>query len=155
MQSSSTRAELFGLGSPLTFLHEYCLYYSVPLRGRIRWYCDSKAAISRVKLTLYLYSKRRSQPNNVDIVALIEVEVRYHRRPFRCKWVKAYQDDGIPYSQLSPMAKLNVDVDNLATWQRKKSHRHQSRQRIEHFPMTNVSISIGGERLTGNFNETI
>ena len=106
-------------------------------------------------MTLYPYSKRRSQPNNVDIVALIESEIRNHRRPFRCTWVKAHQDDDTPYSQLTPMAKLNVDVDRLATWQRKKHHRQQSKQRIAHFPMTNVSISIGGERLTGDFNDTI
>ena len=111
---------------------------------------------STTKWTLYRHSKRRSQPSNVDIVSLIAVEVHYHKRRFRCTWVKAHQDDSTPYSQLSPMAKLNVDVDRLATWQRnKKSHRHQSRQKIAHFPMTNVSISINGERLTGDFNATI
>lgn len=37
----------------------------------------------------------------------------------------------------------------------KEIHRHQSKQKIDHFPMTNVSITIDSERLTGNFNETI
>ena len=130
LQSSSTRAELFGLGSPLAFLHEYCEYHRIPIRGRFRWYCDSEAAIGRVEKTLYPYSKRRSQPGNVDIVSLIASEVQHHGRRFRCTWVKAHQDDSIPYSQLSPMAKLNVDVDRLATWQRNKAARHQSRQKI-------------------------
>ena len=35
-QSSSTRAELFGLAAPLALLREYCEYHSVPLNGRLK-----------------------------------------------------------------------------------------------------------------------
>lgn len=93
MQSSSTRAELFGVGSPLVLLHEYCEYLHIPIRGRFWWYCDSEAAIGRVEKTLYPYSKRRSQPGNVDIVSLIAYEVKHHGRRFRGTWVKAHQDN--------------------------------------------------------------
>lgn len=45
-QSSSTRAELFGLGSPLAFLQDYSLYYRALIRGKLKWRCDSKAALA-------------------------------------------------------------------------------------------------------------
>ena len=71
------------------------------------------------------------------------------------KWVKAHQDDDTPYDDLSRDAKLNVDVDHLATWYRDNTKLFQSRQATPHFDETAVSISIGEVILTGNFDNSI
>jgi hypothetical protein len=71
------------------------------------------------------------------------------------KWVQAHQDDDLPYEELSRAARLNVDVDKLATWYRDHATLPQSRQQTPHAPGTSVSIKIGDTRLVGNFDSSI
>jgi hypothetical protein len=69
--------------------------------------------------------------------------------------VKAHQDDELPYKELTRDARLNVDVDRLATWYREHKTLPQTRQQTNHASGTAVSISIGAIRLVGNFDSSI
>lgn len=107
-QSSSAQAELFGLGSPLSYIQEYSEYNSAPIWGKIKWLCNSKTALARVEKTIWQGSQRRSQPNNMDIVLMIADEIKILRQPFQSWWVKDHQDDEQCYINLLSLAKINV-----------------------------------------------
>jgi hypothetical protein len=85
----------------------------------------------------------------VDILSLIADNLPALGRKIDGKWVKAHQDDDHAYDALNRDARLDVDVDKLATWYRDHKRLPQSRQTTPHTPGTNISISIGNIRLTG------
>ncbi len=61
------------------------------------------------------------------------------RRPLKIQWIKSHQDDDKKYESLSPDAKINIDVDALATAQHS---RPLSKPKIVHIPATKISITI-------------
>jgi hypothetical protein len=70
------------------------------------------------------------------------------------KWVKGHQDDGKEYKQRTREAKLNVDVDQLATDHRKK-HKSKPMRKMEHIPSQQVSLSINGRRFPGQWDQNL
>ena len=54
---SSTRAELFGVGAIVEFLHYFCKFYNIESTSRVMKCCDSRAAISQINKTLQKYSR--------------------------------------------------------------------------------------------------
>jgi hypothetical protein len=91
----------------------------------------------------------------VDILSIISDNLPDIGRKLEGKWVKAHQDDDNPYNELNRDARLNADADKLATWYRDHATSPQTRQTTPHAPGTNISISIGSTRLTGNFDSSI
>ena len=76
------------------------------------------------------------------------------RRPIKPQWIKSHQDTKLTYNKLSADAKLNVDVDELAT----KFHtlpKAKPRRSTAHIPAIRVSISINKVRYYGNLNANI
>ena len=55
---SSTRAELFGIGAIVEFLHFFCEFHSIKSTSRDIKCCDNWAAISRINKTLKKYSRK-------------------------------------------------------------------------------------------------
>ena len=152
---SSTRSELYGIAAPVLILASLKQYWGISHRARYSWLCDSKSALKQVRQLQYHKTKKRQQPNNVDILSLISESLPLLGRRVEGHWVKAHQDDDHPYDELSRAARLNVDADRLATWYRDHKTLPQTRQSTSHAPGTAVSISIGHTRLTGNFDSSI
>ena len=64
--ANSTRCEIAGLAAPLLFLNLLIRQWGTRFRGKFRWVCDSKSAISNVSKHTDITPTSRSQPANVD-----------------------------------------------------------------------------------------
>jgi hypothetical protein len=111
---SSTRCELSGYASALPFLDLLAQFWVRRHRCRFTWYCDNKAAQSRVRRFALRSSYRRRMPPDADLPSAI----LSHSLSIKCRirhgWVKGHQDAGSSLP-LSRAAKLNVQADRLAT----------------------------------------
>jgi hypothetical protein len=153
--ASSTRSELYGIAAPILLISSLRRFWGTPHRARYSWLCDSESALKQVRQLQHHATRKRQQPNNVDILSIIADNLPALGRKLNGKWVKAHQDDDQEYDELNREARLNVDADKLATWYRDHETLPQSRQTALHAPGTNVSILIGNTRLTGNFDHSI
>lgn len=113
---------------------------------------DSQCATTKVKLVTYRGSKPRRQLNNVDYLSLIASLHTELRSSTVITWVKSHQDQTTPYSKLSRDARNNVDVDALAATHSKMDCTKPIQQ-IPHLPILRVTMTAGGIRLMGNFDD--
>ena len=111
-------------------------------------------AINRVSLVTRKDYRPTSQPDNADYLSLIKDLFRELRRPLKAQWIKSHQDPGNKYDHLSADAKLNVDVDYLATAFHEKKRAKPIRF-TEHLPSSAISIIIDKTRFYGNIDENI
>jgi hypothetical protein len=155
LSESSTRSELYGIAAPVLLLASLARFWGTKHRARYSWLCDSESALKQVRQLQYHKTCKRQQPNNADILSLLSDQLPALGRRLDGQWIKAHQDDDTPYEDLDRAARLNVDVDRLATWYRDHPTMPQSRKSTEHAPGTSVSISIGNTRLTGKYDSTI
>jgi hypothetical protein len=115
---------------------------------------DSEVAINRVTFVTRKDYSPTKQPDNSDYLTTITELFRELRRPMLTKWIKSHQDGKISYDKLTPDARLNVDVDELAT----KCHQNKKakpRRETNHIPTMQMSISILNTRFFGNLDEHI
>jgi ribonuclease HI len=119
---SSTRSELGGFTAPLLLVTALARFWGLRHRCRFRWTTDSTSAIKKVKM----YTKRSSHqlpqryPEHSDYITTIRELCDELRRPLEIQWVKGHQDDDRAYDELPRDAKLNIDVDELATQHRQQ-----------------------------------
>ena len=151
--ASSTRSELAGCASALLLLVSLTRYWGLKFRCKFNWYPDSRAAISRLNRFSRRGSIRTRMPHDVDLLSLIADLLREIGRPFRARWVKGHQDRTIS-TTLSHAAALNILADSLATAYR-NSGRLSSMHRLDHQSSQKCSITLGGFRLTSQFDECI
>ena len=154
--SHSTRSELGGLTAPLLLVSSLARFWGIHHRCRYNWITDSKAAISRVTIiTTSKYSLRR-YPDDVDYVTAIQ---ELHRslggRKLRPFWVKGHQDENQDYEQLSAAAKLNIDVDQLASDYYWSGHGTRPSPKLMHLQEHKVTIAVNGEIYPTRIDEQI
>jgi hypothetical protein len=115
---SSTRSERGGFTAPLLLVTVVARH-----RCKFRWLADSEVAINRETFVTRKDYSPTKQPDNSDYLTTIKELFRELRRPLLTKWIKSHQDGKISYDKLTPDARLNVDVDELASkcHQNKKS----------------------------------
>jgi ribonuclease HI len=112
----STRSELGGLTAPLLLVSSLAKFWGIQHRCRYKWITDSKAAISKVTFITNSRNNLRRYPDDVDyITAIRELHRSLGGRKLRSTWVKGHQDGTVEYNKLSAEAKLNVEVDELAS----------------------------------------
>jgi hypothetical protein len=151
--SSSTRSELGGCASSLLLIVVVSRLWGLRHRCKFCWFTDSKAAISRTNR--YSRKKRATRmPYDADLLSLISDLLAELRRPIVSVWVKGHQDSLRAYEKLPLAARLNIDADFLATRYRLRG-RLKSSEQVDHSHGQQVSISINGKRLTGQFDECI
>jgi hypothetical protein len=114
--SSFTRSELYGIAAPILLISSLQRFWGTPHRARYSWLCDSELALKQVRQLQHHATRKRQQPNNVDILSIIADNLPALGRKLNGKWVKAHQDDDHDYDELNREARLNVDADKLATW---------------------------------------
>jgi hypothetical protein len=151
---SSTRSELGGFTAPLLLVTVLARHWGLRHRCTFRWLADSKVAINRVTFVTRKDHSPTKQPDNSDYLSTIKDLFRELRRPLKTKWIKSHQDGKMSYDKLTPDAKLNVDVDDLAT----KCHNDKKarpRRATEHIPAAKMSISILNTRYYGNVDDHI
>ncbi|KAI2499411.1 hypothetical protein MHU86_15056 [Fragilaria crotonensis] len=151
---SSTRSELGGFTAPLLLVTVLARHWGLRHRCTFRWIADSKVAINRVTLVTRKDHRPTSQPDNADYLSLIKDLFKELRRPLHAQWIKSHQDSQKQYEQLSADAKLNVDVDNLATAFHKRKRANPSRS-TDHLPASAISIVINKTRFYGNIDANI
>jgi ribonuclease HI len=98
---SSTRSEFYGIAAPVLMLVSLKQYWGIPHRARYSWLCDSKLTLKQVRQLQYHKTKKRQQPNNVDILSLISESLPLLGRKVEGQWVKAHQDGDHLYDELS------------------------------------------------------
>jgi hypothetical protein len=152
--ASSTRCELSGCASSLLMLVVLSRMWGLRHKCSFRWFCDSKSAISRVNRFCRRGSTTTRMPSDADLLSLIKVLLAELRRKFTAVWVKGHQDTLTAYQHLPLSARLNIDADFLTTRYRLRG-RLKSKERIEHEPSQQFSISINGIRLTGQYDASI
>jgi hypothetical protein len=153
-QSNLTRCEIGGFAAPLLLITVISKYWGIRHHCKFHWIVDSKAAISKVSVTISSRPKPTSQPNKVNLLAFIEMLNKSLCRPIRISWIKGHQDEKVYYNKLSRHAQLNVDADSLAT-----GHHHQplpqSSPHINHLPSSQITIKLNGLRLTSKIDVAI
>ncbi|KAI2511592.1 hypothetical protein MHU86_2846 [Fragilaria crotonensis] len=150
---SSTRSKLGGFTAPLLLVTILARHWGMRHRCKFRWLADSKVAINRVTFVTQKDHSPTKQPDNSDYLSTIKDLFRELRRPMKTQWIKSHQDGGTSYDKLTPDARLNVDVDDLATQCHNKNKKAKPRRMIEHLPSTQISISILQTRFHGNLDE--
>ena len=100
--SSSTRSDLAGYASAVLFLRTLSKFWGFKFRVNFKWFCDSRAAISRVD------DSARVSPFDADLLSLIQSFHADLRHPIRAYWVKAHQDNGNSSARLSVASSLNI-----------------------------------------------
>ena len=129
-------------------------YWGLRHKCKFRWLVDSRIAINRVHLVTRKDYRPTTQPDNIDILSIIQDLHKELRRPLKAQWIKSHQDATKTCDTLSKDAKLNVDADELAT----KAHSRPRSQPIRstaHIPATQVSISINKVRYYGNLDANL
>ncbi|KAI2501468.1 hypothetical protein MHU86_12983 [Fragilaria crotonensis] len=153
---SSTRSELGGFTAPLLLITMIARNWGLRHRCKFRWIVDSKIAINRVIFTVRKDSRPTKQPDNVDYLSVIRALYRELRRPIKIQWIKSHQDDKTSYDKLSSDAKLNIDVDKLATHQHTRpAPRSQPKTTTAHIPATKISITINKIRYASNIDANL
>ena len=152
--SSSTRSELGGYASVLLFIRELSRFWGIRHRARLHWYCDSKAAISRVRRFASRTSFQNKMPEDADLISIIRSCQAELRTNIRIHWIKGHQDAEDQSRQLSLASRLNIKADALATMYR-TSGRLKSSQSCCHEPEQRCSISIKNTRLTSQHDACI
>ncbi|MGV2339258.1 MAG UNVERIFIED_CONTAM: hypothetical protein LVR18_36350 [Planctomycetaceae bacterium] len=76
------------------------------------------------------------------------------KRPITASWVRGHQDAHNDYSDLSREAKLNIDVDELATNHR-LTRNSQPMRNVQHLSSQKVTMTINGQRFPTNWDTNI
>ena len=152
--ASSTRSELAGYASALILIRALSDFWGLRHRSRFHWYCDSKAAIARVKRFAMSTSYRTKMPDDADLVSIISTCHQNLRTLIRIHWVKGHQDEGNSKRPLSFASSLNIKADALATEYR-KTGRLKPTCSVLHELDQGCSISINGERVTSQYDDSI
>ena len=143
--SHSTRSELGGLTAPMLLASSLAKFWGIHHKCRYRWLTDSKAAISKVTLITTRHFTPRRYPDDVDYVTAIqELHSSLRGRRLKTTWVKGHQDDGRDYDTLPPDARLNIDVDQLASeyfWSGRGTRPSSSTTHLHEY---RVTIAING-----------
>ncbi|KAI2509566.1 hypothetical protein MHU86_4827 [Fragilaria crotonensis] len=149
--ANSTRCEIAGLAAPLLLLSLLVHQWGTKLQGKLRWVCDSKAAISKVEKHTSVHKSSRKQPTNADLLA----QIRSYRTSLRSQllptWIKGHQST----KNSSKDVIQNNRADELATEYRNGTTRRQSRERTDHIPESRVSIWIQGIQQVGQVEACI
>jgi hypothetical protein len=154
--ANSTRAELGGLTAPLLLCASLARYWGLTHRCKYIWSTDSQAAISKVTFITRTTNQPRQYPNEVDYVTAIkELHKSLKGRQLKCHWVKGHQDASTPYEELSPTAKLNVDVDAMASDHYWSGKGLKPTATIPHLAEMRVTISINGVRYPSKIDEQL
>ena len=151
---SSTRSELGGFTAPLLLVTAITKFWGIRHKCTFRWYTDSKSAISKVRLYT-TNGKATKYPEHSDYVMTIQSLAAELKRPIAACWVKGHQDENHDYEDLPREARLNVDVDELATRQYENIHKHPPMRHIEHIACQKISITINGQRYPSNWDANI
>jgi hypothetical protein len=152
--NSSTRSELGGCASSLLFLSSLSTFWGMRHRCSFRWYTDSKSAISRFHKFCGRGHRSSRMPHDADLLSIISSCRRQLRRPFTPIWVRAHQDNSMPYDKLPLAARLNIDADFLATRYREHGRLRASAM-IDHRLDQHISIYINGLPVTSQYDECI
>ena len=152
---SSTRSELGGFTAPLLLVTAVAKFWGIRHKCRFRWYTDSQSAISKVRVYTVKGKSTRRYPEHSDYMMVIQELSAELNRPIAACWVKGHQDEERPYDELSREAKLNVDVDELATKQHDEIHRRPPMRSIDHLPCQKISITINGQRFPSNWDTNV
>ena len=146
--ANSTRSELGGLTAPLLLCASLARFWGLSHRCKYIWSTDSKAAIGKVIFITRYTNQPRRYPDEVDYVTAIrELNRSLGGRRLKCHWVKGHQDERTSYEALSPTAKLNVDVDAMASEHFWSGKGKKPTEKLQHFAELRVTVSINGVRI--------
>ena len=151
--ASSTRSELAGCASATYFISCLSKYWGIKHKCRFLWYCDSKAAISRVRRHVSRHSYRNRLPPDADLLAIIHESKREFRCTFKSISVKGHQDSSSSGVSLTLASSLNIHADRLASEYREAGE-CTSVKDVPHIDEQQCSISINGIRLTSENDES-
>ena len=151
---SSTRSELGGFTAPLLLTTAIANFWGIRHQCKFRWYTDSTTAIRKVRLYT---GKGKSQkyPEHSDYMTTITYLISELKCPINPCWVKGHQDVDCPYDELPREARLNVDVDQLATDHFKVLAQHPPRRCTEHIQCQKLSLTINGKRYPANWDSNL
>jgi hypothetical protein len=143
--SHSTRSELGGLTAPLLLVTSLAKFWGLNHKCRYRWITDSKAAISKVTFVTGPQYSPRQYPDDIDYVtAITELHRSLGGRKLHPTWIKGHQDGDTAYDELSSDAKLNVDVDQLASDHFWSGHGTRPSHQIMHLSEYRITIAVNG-----------
>ncbi|KAI2500344.1 hypothetical protein MHU86_14152 [Fragilaria crotonensis] len=152
--ASSTRSELGGLAASLLLIVGIARFWGLRHKASIRWYADSKSAISRVNRHALPRYCPTVMPQDADLISLIRKLIEEFHRSLKPVWVKGHQDDNRSYDRLPRSARMNIDADFLATRYRNQG-RFQSTPSVDHQESQKVSFTINGLRINNHFDDSI
>jgi hypothetical protein len=150
--ANSTRCELAGYAASILFLSLFQQLWGCRHKCKIRWVTDSKSAIAKVTHHQHVSpSRRHKQPDNSDLLTIIQEGTTCTKRRITPIWIKGHQSTPITARGRRHQDILsNNNADGLATWYREASGKRQSIAQTDHVSGTNISLSINGIRIVGH-----
>ena len=142
--ASSTRSELAGCASVLYFLARPAEFWGMKHKCWLLWYCDSKAAISRIRRHASRSSYWTRLPPDADLLAIICQHKLALRTSCALIWVKGHQDSHSTSAPRSLALTLNIHADRLARAKYRNTGSCTSSELVPHIPEQQCSISING-----------
>ncbi len=156
--ANSSRPEMAGYAGLWEALLMLTTVYPNIFKGAaievITW-VDSTSALRRLRSLHSNISASRAYPADADFsshISWLWSQVSYLRPKF--EWVKAHQDTGQDYDNLTHSAKLNILANKLAS-----EYIHQAtirpRSNPWFFPSAIVSLSVNGQRVMTKYSSSI
>ena len=96
----------------------------------------------------------RQVPEDHDYMTAIQELSKNLSRRIKTQWIKGHQDERTPYADLTRDAKLNVDVDELATLHQ-ASKRQLPTEFSPHLSEQKITVVINGKRYPSQINAQI
>ena len=151
---SSTRAELCGIFASLTYLRLVTQYFHLvtPRETLCTLYCDSTAALQRVKALTYSgFGTTWRCRANYDLEAAIRTCLELHPVTVKWSWIKGHPGRRKKPENFTWAEKLNDVADDLAT----SARDHALTSTSSHWPEQQVSVIISSGRLCGRLSTEI
>ena len=142
---SAFRSELAGILYVLLTLQQICLLGGV--QGcTITIHCDGLSAIQILNKAPELVNYTKS---NFDIINAVTKVRKQLPIVIKLAHIKGHQDHGTAYHRLTPLARLNVEADDLATTRAAQLNVHTRNLQNASLPYSHCDVFIQS-RLTGN-----
>ena len=143
----SYQSEVYASLASLLFIHTYAEFYNIPINNNITGLCDNEAYVNKLneiiahpKYLKYLY-----KTTEYEAFQLISTIIP---RNYKLHHIKSHQDDECSYDKLPLHAKLNVQVDKIAT--------QNARKPINtHLPTSPFAIYIQNKYIPHNIDSNI
>jgi hypothetical protein len=117
--------------------------------------CDNQGVLRREARAAYDIQLGSHKEAEADL--LLTMQDWAMRGPYRVhlRWVKGHQDEDTPVEKLSPLAKLNIEMDELAESVHESTFPFKTTEDQEVLPAEKWALFLGSEKVTTKLRDRV